>query len=131
MKREELEKYISELSPELQEKARACQTTEELTELAAQNDVELSEDALQAVSGGCGSDLKRGDPVEGKFCPDCGSQLYFFSQSDCPLLYCDNSGCKMYVNSPSAYCSSGTAYNVWRDHGTYLESSSCVVVKQG
>ena len=55
MKREELEKYIGELSPEMQEKARQCQTMEELNALLAENDVELSDDALQAVAGGCGS----------------------------------------------------------------------------
>ncbi len=55
MKREELEKYVGELSPEMQEKARACKTMEELNTLLAENDVELSEDALQAVAGGCGT----------------------------------------------------------------------------
>lgn len=55
MKNEKLEKYISELSPELQEKARECKTNEELNVLLAENDVELSEDALQAVAGGCSS----------------------------------------------------------------------------
>ena len=51
----ELEKYIGELSPELQEKARECKTMDELNTLLAENDVELSVDALQAVAGGCGS----------------------------------------------------------------------------
>ena len=55
MKKEELEKYIGELSPEMQEKARKCKTMEELNALLAENDVELSEDALQAVAGGCSS----------------------------------------------------------------------------
>ena len=39
----------------MQEKARQCQTMEELNALLAENDVELSDDALQAVAGGCGS----------------------------------------------------------------------------
>ncbi len=122
MKNEDLEKYISGLSPELQEKARTCHTTEELMELAAENDTELSEEALQAVSGGCGSGRKRGDLVEGKFCPTCGQQLYFFSQSDVPLLYCNNGDCKMYIYAATLYTSRGKAYNVWGDHGTYFES---------
>ena len=55
MKKEELEKYIGELSPEMQEKARACKDMNELNAFLAENDVELSEDALQAVAGGCSS----------------------------------------------------------------------------
>ena len=55
MTREELEKYISELSPEMQEKARQCKDMQELNALLAENDVELSEDALSAVAGGCSS----------------------------------------------------------------------------
>ena len=51
---EKLEKYIEGLDPELQEKARACNSLEEVMELAAENDIELPEDALKAVSGGCG-----------------------------------------------------------------------------
>ena len=122
MNKEKLENLISDLSPELQEKARACATKEELLKLAAESDVELSEDALEAVSGGCGKSRNRGDLVEGKFCPDCGSQLYFFSDSDYPLLYCNNKGCKMYIHAPTLYTSQGTAYNLWSDRGTYFVS---------
>ena len=52
-----IEDYIKELelSPEQLEKARACKTKEELMELAAENDVELPMDALEMVSGGCGT----------------------------------------------------------------------------
>ena len=55
MKKEELEKYIGELSPELQEKIRECKTMEEFNTLLAENDVELSDDVLEAVAGGCGT----------------------------------------------------------------------------
>ena len=40
------------LSPELQQKARACKTPEELIELAQAEGVELDNEQLQAVSGG-------------------------------------------------------------------------------
>ena len=66
MKNEDLEKYIGELSPELQEKARQCKTKEELNALLAENDAELSEDALQAVAGGCLSEPK---------CEKCGNSM--------------------------------------------------------
>ena len=46
---------MSELSHELQEKARKYQTIGELDALLAENDVELSEDALEAFVGGCTS----------------------------------------------------------------------------
>ena len=55
---EKLENYIKDLSPELQEKARACNSLEELTQLAAENDLELPEEALELVSGGCGTKSK-------------------------------------------------------------------------
>ncbi len=117
MKNESIEKYISELSPELQEKAKACQTKEELLALAAENDVELSEDALQAVSGGCG--MSKGDPVKGKVCPLCGGQLYFFSDLGEVLLYCNNTSCERYVCAKPD--SNGyTRYVLWEDHGSYL-----------
>ena len=46
------EKYIEGLSPELQEKARACKTPEEINEFIDDNDLELDESALEMVSGG-------------------------------------------------------------------------------
>ncbi|MBO6140604.1 MAG: hypothetical protein J6O40_02325 [Ruminococcus sp.] len=58
----ELEKLLSELSPELQQKARECKTQEELSEFFADNDIELPEDILDNVAGGCGS---------GYQCPSC------------------------------------------------------------
>ena len=48
-----LEEYIKDLSPELQEKARACKTKNELLELAADEDMEIPMDALEGVAGGC------------------------------------------------------------------------------
>ena len=51
---ENFEKYIKDLSPELQEKARACKTKDELLQLAADEDMEIPMDALESVAGGCG-----------------------------------------------------------------------------
>ena len=47
------EEYIKDLSPELQEKARQCKTKEELNAFIAENELELPEDALESVAGGC------------------------------------------------------------------------------
>ena len=49
---EKLESYLKDLSPELQQKARECETVEELNAFLAENDIELPEDALEMVSGG-------------------------------------------------------------------------------
>ena len=49
-----IEEYTKNLSPELQEKARACTDFADLMKLAAANDVELNTDQLEAVAGGCG-----------------------------------------------------------------------------
>ena len=51
---ENFEKYIKDLSPELQEKARQCKTKEDLNSFIRNNDLELPEEALEMVSGGCG-----------------------------------------------------------------------------
>ncbi len=50
-----IEDYIKDLSPELQEKARACKNMDELMELAGEEGVELSDEALGNVAGGCSS----------------------------------------------------------------------------
>ena len=48
---------LKNLSPELQEKAQACQNPEELLELAKEEGYELSEEELESVAGGwsCGT----------------------------------------------------------------------------
>ena len=66
---ENFEKYIEGLSPELQEKARACKTKEELNAFIAENDLELPEEALELVSGGCG---KTSDKW---YCNHCNTRL--------------------------------------------------------
>ena len=81
--KQELEKYIGELSPEMQEKARQCKTMEELQTMLAENDVELSEDALQAVAGGCGTKPK---------CKKCGGEMKWKSLREFEGWYCPNCG---------------------------------------
>ena len=66
-----LEDYIKELSPELQEKARACGSVGELMALAKEAKVPLPDEALAAIAGG--DDPEAGgckDPIK---CPKCGS----------------------------------------------------------
>ena len=70
--------FISELSPELQEKAKGIKTQEELNEFLSENDIELPEDALEAVAGGCGEPrfYEKGTVFKGR-CPDCGGDLIY------------------------------------------------------
>jgi len=107
MKKEELEKYMGELSPELQEKARQCKDMKELNALLAENDVELSDDALEAVSGGCSASSVRynqGDVMDYQ-CPDCGQNLRYWDQCHnekgyffIDRMYCSNTNCASYNN---------------------------------
>ena len=104
MKKENLEKYIGELSPEMQEKARECKDMAELNAFLAENDVELSEDALQAVAGGCSasSDVyDKGDLVN-VYCPECDNQLRYwdmvYENDYITRFYCDNPSCRSYNN---------------------------------
>ena len=115
MKREEFEKYIGELSPEMQEKARECKNMAELNALLAENDVELSEDALQAVAGGCSQSsniYNQGDPMATAKCPLCGSTLYYWDmckkEKNCSYIVrmnCKNPTCSSY-NNGLWYCES-------------------------
>ena len=60
---EKFEKYIKDLSPELQEKAKDIKTTDELNAFIADNDLELDDELLSAVSGGsqCGGKCTHDD----------------------------------------------------------------------
>ncbi|MBO6140630.1 MAG: hypothetical protein J6O40_02455 [Ruminococcus sp.] len=79
----QFEKYIESLSPELQEKARQCKTKEELNAFIAENEIELPEDALEMVSGGCSysnDKLDQGDLVD-LYCPNCKTQLRYWDMA--------------------------------------------------
>lgn len=101
MIKEELEKYIGELSPEMQEKARECKTMDELNALLAENDAELSEDALEAVAGGCSVSNKyeTGAPMPYR-CPECNEFLRYWDNTlrQEERMYCDNPKCTSYNN---------------------------------
>ena len=94
---EKYSEYLKDLPPELQEKAKDIKTREELTAFLSDNDVELPEDALEAVSGGCDSgpcchdhpaeeETFEGNNVENHswgyfrriYCSSCNSKVYQF-----------------------------------------------------
>ena len=81
---EKYSEYLKDLPPELQEKAKDIKTHEELMEFLSENDVELPEDALESVSGGCLllNEYEKGT-VFSRQCPDCGGDLlYIGSKGD-------------------------------------------------
>ena len=108
-----LEEYIKDYSPELQEKARQCKTKDELMQLAAENDLEIPEEALEAVAGGyiihreivscpkCGQEYPKdlgecpncsggGGSVVGLHCDKCGKDFNFmYELGKCPYCKAD------------------------------------------
>lgn len=64
--REELLKGLSE---EQIAKIKACKDKEEILKLAKNEGIELNDEQLEAVSGGCGG-------ASGLTCPHCGSGSY-------------------------------------------------------
>ena len=63
------------LTQEQLNKARACKNQEDLLALAQQEGVELTDEQLEAVSGGCGNERQLGP------CPQCES-MNFDSEFD-------------------------------------------------
>ncbi len=66
-----LDDYIKNLAPELQEKARACSSTAELLALAKEAKIPVPDEVLAAIAGG--EDPDAGYCVKPK-CPRCGSK---------------------------------------------------------
>ena len=75
---EKFSEYLKDLPPKLQEKAKDIKTREELTAFLSENDIELPEDALGAVSGGCDGDDE--NQIYPNACPDCGGDLKYERQ---------------------------------------------------
>lgn len=67
MTRKEL---LEGLTEEQIEKARACNSEEELLELAHKEGVKLTDEQLASISGGCGVDLEK------ETCPSCGGRNF-------------------------------------------------------
>ena len=67
----DIESYIKDLDPALQEKARACGSLDELLALAKEAKVPVPDGALEAIAGG--ADVEAGS-CKPKECPRCGSK---------------------------------------------------------
>ena len=66
-----LEDYIKDLAPELQEKGRACGSVEELLALAMEAQIAVPDEVLEAIAGG--ADAEALDSCGKTKCPACGS----------------------------------------------------------
>ncbi|MDO4851112.1 MAG: hypothetical protein Q4A93_04555 [Actinomycetota bacterium] len=66
-----IEGYIKGLDPDLQERARACCSVEELLALAKEAKVPLPDEALAAIAGGDDQDA---GSCRHEDCPKCGSK---------------------------------------------------------
>ena len=90
-----LEDFIKDLSPELQEKARACMNVDDLISLAEEKGVPVPDEALDAIAGGKGRNLKNCHTLA---CPNCGSsRIGTFREDDSTGRYitayrCSNCG---------------------------------------
>ena len=83
-----LEDHIKSLTPDLQEKARACGSVQELLALAKEEGVPVPEEALAAIAGGADSESDGCKPPVPP-CPKCGSDNTFFNGYCCQ---CNNCG---------------------------------------
>ena len=72
------------LSEEQIAKVKACKSSDEVLALAKNEGIELSEEQLAAVSGGCGTYTVR--------CPKCGSNIIVEDCVGPKEYYCNNCG---------------------------------------
>ena len=85
-----LEDYIKDLSPELQEKAQACGSVEELLALAKEAKIPLPDEALAAIAGGDQPDPENCGEDE---CPRCKSKnIVYDKDGHRGKWYCNHCG---------------------------------------
>ena len=59
------------LSAEQIAKVKACKNNEELLKLAKEENIELTDEQLAAVSGGCGTSTREQNEIDMMQCPEC------------------------------------------------------------
>ena len=107
----------------MQEKAKDIKTQEELNEFLSDNDVELPEDALEAVSGGCECENDHPDGhVFKNACPDCGGDLIYhdtciisFYEGRCDRAHCRKTGVLYFYHWYNENVGAGW----WENYNTY------------
>ena len=61
------------LTPEQITKVKACKNSDELLALAKQEGIELTDEQLEAVSGGCGTTTLEQKLLDEMTCPECSN----------------------------------------------------------
>ena len=89
-----LEDFIKDLTPELQERARACNSVEELLALAKEAKVPVPDEALAAIAGG--EDIEEVGCGKKRQCPNCGSWDTKFIHGKASMWHCNNCGYDFY-----------------------------------
>ena len=80
------EELLKGLTEEQIAKIKACKDQEEVLKLAKEEGIELTDEQLEAVSGGCATTLR---------CPACSSDNFHYRRVrgfDEDEYYCDNCG---------------------------------------
>ena len=85
---------FDDLSPELQEKAKACTSPEELMALAESEGFELSDDDLQAIDGGIVSDKCPCDVCVDVTCGKDHCSGFRCTMYNCTDFSCTDVGCR-------------------------------------
>ena len=111
---EKVNALLNGLSPELREKAKNIKTQEELMEFLSENDIELPDEALEAVSGGCHVPNKYtpGEKIFEGECPCCGGDLIYHDNKYCHFT---DRGTNEWVNTFRAHCAKTRVLYVQRN----------------
>ena len=90
------EELLKGLTEEQIAKLKGCKNQEEMLALARNEGVELNNEQLEAISGGCGT-------IEGALCPRCGSNSgdYYQFYGNCKFYTCVECHCNWKVDNSS------------------------------
>ena len=87
------EELLKGLTKEQIEKVKACKNQEEMLLIAKNEGIELTDEQLEAINGGCGR-------TEGLLCPYCGQSDYTYQCTDFGYVKytCNRCGNAFYQN---------------------------------